>query len=95
MGLALTKIDDLMSEHSRKLRLVQNEQEQEPTPSQEIAGILGVFGEEFGFDAETVEEIAELEFEEAFETAYSYLTQAGIDADEVLTLFLEEPDTNP
>jgi len=31
-------------------------------------------------------------FEEAFETAFGYLTQAGLDADEVLAPFMEEPE---
>lgn len=67
--------------------------EQEPiTPSREIADILSGYGEELGFDAETVEEVANQPFEEAFETAYSYLTQAGLDADEVLDNFIEQPD---
>lgn len=66
---------------------------EELTPSQEIAGILRGFGEDYGFDPETVEEIAEQSFEEAFETAYGYLTQAGLDADEVLGSFMEQPES--
>lgn len=34
--------------------------------------------------------LAEMEFEDAFETAYSYLMQAGLDPDELLTSFIEE-----
>lgn len=62
------------------------------TPSQEIADLLISFGEEIGFDTETCEEISASPFEEAFETAYSYLTQAGLNADEILASFVEEPE---
>jgi hypothetical protein len=33
-----------------------------------------------------------MDFEDAFETAYSYLTQAGEDPEEHLADFLEPPD---
>jgi hypothetical protein len=68
--------------------------ETEPkTPSQEIADTLaGTYGEEAGFDEETLEEIATQPFEEAFETAYSYLTQAGLDADIVLAPWMEQTE---
>lgn len=60
------------------------------SPSQEIANMLrGNYGEEFGFDAETVEEIAALPFSEAFEIAYSYLTSAEVDADAALAQWVE------
>lgn len=67
--------------------------ESEPkTPSQEIAELLGgTYGEEFGFDNETVGELAELPFVEAFDAAYGYATQAGLDADEVLAPWIEPP----
>jgi hypothetical protein len=57
--------------------------------SQEIATLLRDFGEEFGFDEQTCAEIADLPFEQAFETAYGYLAQAGLDADEILQRFVE------
>lgn len=58
--------------------------------SLEIAQLLfGDYGEEHGFDAETCAEIAEQPFEEAFQTAYSYLTQAGLDVDDVLARFID------
>lgn len=57
--------------------------------SQEIAAILSGIGVEFGFDPETCQEVANQPFEEAIETAYSYLTQAGLDADEVLAHFIQ------
>lgn len=62
------------------------------TPSQELSKLLLGIGEEFGFDTETCNEIAEQPFEEAFETAYGYITQAGLNADEVLSDFLEQPE---
>ncbi len=63
----------------------------EKSESQEIADILQSFGAEHGFDDETCQEIAVMDFPEAFETAYGYLTQAGLDPDEVLALYMEEP----
>ncbi len=65
--------------------------ESESGTSHEIANILRGFGEEHGFDDETCEEVASQPFSEAFESAYGYLTQAGLDADEVLSHFMEEP----
>lgn len=56
----------------------------------EVIVILKELGEEFGFDEETCQEIAETSFEEAIESAYSYLTQAGLDADDVLECFFRE-----
>ncbi len=58
---------------------------------QELADILSGYGEEHGFDAQTCEEIAAMPFDEAFEAAYSYLSQAGLDPDEILATFMEEP----
>jgi hypothetical protein len=67
-------------------------QEAEQSPSKEIADLLSSrYGEEHGFDPETCEEIAAMPFEEAFETAYGYLAQAGVDPDEALSDFTEEP----
>ena len=53
---------------------------------------LRALGEEHGFDKETCDEIAELPFDEAFETAYGYLVQAGFDPDEILADFIEPAD---
>jgi len=61
-------------------------------PSQEIANKLRDIGEEFGFDEETCDEIAEMEFEDALEAAYGYLMQAGLDADEILSEFMYESE---
>lgn len=55
----------------------------------EIADALAPF-EDDGFDPETRAEIAVLPFDEAFETAYGYLMQAGLDADEILAPFTDE-----
>ncbi|MCA9350686.1 hypothetical protein KC874_03270 [Candidatus Saccharibacteria bacterium] len=54
----------------------------------EIADALAPF-EDDGLDPETRTEIAVLPFDEAFETAYGYLMQAGLDADEILSSFME------
>ena len=64
------------------------------TQSHEIAQLLRSLGEGLGFDEETCNEIANMAFEEAFETAYGYLTQAGLEADEVLADFLNPTDPN-
>jgi len=56
-------------------------------PSQEIADKLRDI-----FDPETCDEIAEMEFEDALEAAYGYLIQAGLDADEILSEFMDEPE---
>ncbi|OGL29984.1 hypothetical protein A3D14_02685 [Candidatus Saccharibacteria bacterium RIFCSPHIGHO2_02_FULL_47_12] len=59
--------------------------------SQDIADVLShTQSEEFKLDAETIAEIAAMDFEEAFETAYSYLAQAGLDADGVLAHWIEQ-----
>ncbi|AHB41961.1 hypothetical protein RAAC3_TM7C00001G0088 [Candidatus Saccharibacteria bacterium RAAC3_TM7_1] len=57
--------------------------------SSEIADALAPF-EDDGLDPETRAEIAVLPFDEAFETAYGYLMQAGLDADEILAPFTEQ-----
>lgn len=70
---------------------MEEQPDSEKNPGREIADILTAYGEEHGFDPETCEEIASLPFPEAFETAYGYLTQAGLDPDEVLASFMQEP----
>ena len=45
------------------------------------------FGVAHGFDYETCNELAALPFSEAFEAAYNYLSQAGLDPDKVLEEF--------
>jgi hypothetical protein len=50
---------------------------------------LSTLSEEHGFDDQTCYEILEMPFSEAFETAYGYLTQAGLDADTILADFME------
>ncbi len=64
----------------------------ERAPSDMIAQLLALIGEEYGFDDETLNEIASKPYEEAFELAYGYLTQAGLDADEVLAPFINNAD---
>jgi hypothetical protein len=59
--------------------------------SREIAAILRNIGEERGFDVLTCQEIEAMSFEEAYEVAYSYLTQSGLDAEKVLATLLEQP----
>ncbi len=63
----------------------------ERMPSGEIARILSMYGEEFGFDEQTITELAAEPYEEAFEIAYGYLTQIGLDADEILNDFMDDP----
>jgi hypothetical protein len=63
----------------------------ERMPSGEIARILSMYGEEFGFDEQKVTELAAEPFEEALEIAYGYLTQVGLDADEILNDFMDDP----
>lgn len=58
----------------------------------EVIEILKEIGGDFGFDEETLQEISETLFKEAIETAYSYLTSAGLDADAVLAVFFADPD---
>ena len=65
--------------------------ESEENLGNEIANILRGYGEEHGFDSETCDEIAVMPFPDAFETAYGYLAQAGLDPDVVLASFMQEP----
>lgn len=60
--------------------------------SKKIAEALKALGEDFGFDDETCDEIAEMPFENAFEAAYSYLVQADLDPEAVLADFIEAPE---
>jgi hypothetical protein len=66
-------------------------EQESKTPGQEIAEMLGsTFGPDIGFDEETIAELSTKPFEEAFETAYSYLSQAGVDPDVALAPWVEE-----
>lgn len=47
--------------------------------------------EEYGFDQETITEILALDFKDALETAYSYITSAGEDADQILAELFNKP----
>lgn len=55
-----------------------------------LADILWHYGEDYGFDIETVKEVSDLPFAEALHTTYSYLVSAGLDADEVLSAFFDK-----
>lgn len=81
LGLSDEVIEALQAEIARL-------NETEPM-SQAIADVLRKLGPEYGFDDETCAEIADLPDDEAFETAYGYLVQAGLDPDEVLADFLK------
>jgi hypothetical protein len=50
---------------------------------------LSSLGETHGFDDETCYEILAMPFPEGLETAYSYLTRAGLNADTILADFIE------
>ncbi len=67
---------------------IQGPHEDDPL-SLEIVTVLGELYAEHGFDDKTLEDIKSLPFAEALETAYGYLTQAGLNADEILAQFIE------
>lgn len=67
---------------------IENEHGAESYSSKEIAELLALY-EDYGLDPETCSEIAAMPFGEAFETAYGYLVQAGLDADEILVQFTQ------
>ncbi|HTE58348.1 MAG TPA: hypothetical protein VK694_06400 [Verrucomicrobiae bacterium] len=50
---------------------------------------MASLGEDNGFDDQTCYEILDMPLPEAFETAYSYLTQAGLEADTILADYTE------
>lgn len=76
----------------RKLRNaiaeLENEHDTESHSSKEIAESLALY-EDYSLDPETCSEIAAMPFDNAFETAYGYLVQAGLDADEILVQFIQ------
>ena len=73
------------------LREADPESSDEGWLSYRLANRLSSIGKEHGFDDETCYEILEVPFSEGFETAYGYLVQAGLEPDEVLAQFIEEP----
>ena len=88
----LKELDELAAIYSDPaLREADPESSDEAWLSYGIANRLASLGEEHGFDLQTCEEIMAMPFEEAFETAYSNLVSAGLDADEILAEFMEEP----
>lgn len=64
----------------------------EYAPSVELARVLHTLGQDYGFDNETVAEVAIVPYEQAFEMSYSYITQAGLDADQILSVFVKDSD---
>lgn len=60
--------------------------------SYRLANRLATIGKRHGFDDETCYEILEMPFSEGFEAAHGYLTRAGLDPEEVLASFMEEPE---
>lgn len=54
-----------------------------------LVEILQSLDQDYGFDTETINELGQLPFEEAFSEAYSYITQAGLVAEEILVELLE------
>lgn len=67
---------------------LEREHDTEPQSGKEIAESLAQY-DDYGLDLETRTEIAAMPFDEAFETAYGYLVQAGLDADEILIQFMQ------
>ena len=61
----------------------------EYAPSVELARVL----HSHGFDEETIAEIAIEPYDQAFEMAYGYITQAGLDADQILSVFMKDSDS--
>jgi hypothetical protein len=61
----------------------------EKLPSIEIARTLSTIGDDFGLDEETIAEMAATPYDQAFETAYGYLIQEGLDADVILSAFID------
>lgn len=61
----------------------------EAAKSDAVADVLRGIGEEYGFDAETCDEVAPHPFDEAFEIAYGHILQAGLDPDILLGSFTD------
>lgn len=82
--------EDGVSHTLINLIIKENHEPLEDDPlSLEMVTVLSELGKDHGFDDGTLEDIKSLPFEEAFETAYGCLTQAGLNADEILAQFLE------
>ncbi|MBP9813450.1 hypothetical protein H6794_02480 [Candidatus Nomurabacteria bacterium] len=88
IGRADLALEDLKNAAEYAKNMGMDEVATELLAGSEIADVLAPF-EDDGFDPETRNEIAVLPFDEAFETAYGYLMQAGLDADEILSPFME------
>lgn len=79
--------DELASKLRNAITELENGDDAEPQLGKEIAESLAPY-DDYGLDLETRTEIAAMPFDEAFETAYGYLMQAGLDADEILIQFM-------
>ena len=71
--------------------IYENNIEQEPSAKNvlDVIARYGYLNEDYGYDQESIAEILNMDFSEALETIYSYLTSVGLDADEVLAEFFE------
>lgn len=81
------KHDELTSKLRNAITELENEHDTESQSGKEIAESLAPY-DDYGLDLETRTEIAAMPFDEAFEAAYGYLVQAGLDADEILIQFM-------
>lgn len=68
---------------------VESFETQESGNMKKLVEILQSLDQEYGFDTETIDELSQLSFEEAFSEAYSYITQAGLDPEEILAELME------
>lgn len=80
--------NELASRLQDIIAALEGKPDDEPQSSRELAEAMAQY-EDYGFDPETRDEIAAMPFDEAFETVYGYLTQAGLDADEILGEFTQ------
>jgi len=74
-----------MNEHEKGF-----ENNEELKYSKEIADILRTYGDDYGFDEETCQEVAELPYGDAVELSYNLLTQIGFDAHTILFKYFDE-----
>jgi hypothetical protein len=85
-----TELDkELGSVYPAELKESDPESSNEAWMTYRLANRLLSAGEEHGIDFRTCEELLLLDFPDAFEAAYGYLTQAELDADTILAEFIE------
>jgi hypothetical protein len=87
LAKAEVEIDTLIDDPAAKEK--DPETRDEKWMTYRMANKLDSIGEEHGFDLQTCSDLLEMSFPEAFEVAYSYLIQAGLDADSILAEFME------